>query len=172
MVRNTRPVSARYHAAANAERIKAGELSDVVLDSSRYVGIWQQEGNSSTAYGIGLGPRAKEHAEGYADMDLRVTDKDADGTPDVANGKLRWEVYDDPEQENLVAYSSTFRSENLRSAVNDSRTEKPVMHGQMPVAGDDSTIVLAFRADDANDGDTLTSGNCSDDLGIPYSRYK
>lgn len=168
MVRNT------YHnpdliGAANREQISSADLIDgTTMDSSRYVPIFEQQGNKKTAYGAGIGPDDRDRGEGWSDLDL----KDNSTTPVDINGKLRWEVYDDPEQENLIAYSRTFRSSDLRAAVSESRTEKVNVPAQAPLAGDDSYLVLGMKVDSGNDGDVLSAANSDNGVGMAYSRYK
>ena len=170
MVQNT-----QYHpdlrGAGNREQFTAGDLEDgKAVDSDRYVTVAQVQGNSSTAYGAGIGPKNRNSGEGWSDLDLQLLDDS--GAAAAAEGKLRWEVYSDPEKEDLVAYSRTFSAGDLRSAVAADRTDKVLTPAQQPIAGQDSYLVLAFKANDSQDGYTVSAGDSDHDVGMAYSRYK
>lgn len=157
--------------AANREQVAASDLEDgKTVDSDRFVTVFAEQGNKKTAYGAGIGPNNRDAGEGWSDLDLKLLD-DSSAVVD-ATGTLRWEVYDDPERENLIAYSRTFRAANLRSAVQDSRTDKVNVAAQQPLAGEDSFLVLAYRATDAETGYTVSAGDSAVDVGMAYSRYK
>lgn len=163
MVKNTRPIGAR----GNEQRFTADDLKDgKTLDSDRYVTLFEVQGDTTTAYGPGNGPRNADHASGWSDFDLQ----DVNGN--AIEGKYRWEVYKDSSKEDLVATSSTFTDGDLRSAVNSARKDKRNIPGEQPVAGNDSYLVFAFRASASSDGAEVSAQNSDYDLGVAYSEYK
>lgn len=166
MVRNTTPVPRKYHGQASSEHIRSEDLMGTTLTTERFLPIFEIMGNKKTAYGPGIGPDSRDRGTGWSDLDLQ----NSAGSP--IDAKLRWEIYDDPERENLIAYSSTFAAADLRAAVAADRTEKRLLEGHQPLAGDDSYLVLAAQAKSGSDGDTVSSTNSAVDVGVAYSRYK
>lgn len=163
MVKSTRPTSA----GGNEERFTTHDMNDgKQLDSDQYVPLFQVQGDTSTAFGPGFGPDSRDRAEGWADLDLQ---NEAGAN---VEGKFRWEVYADSAKEDLIATSSKFTDGGLRSAVAADRTNKRNMPAEKPAAGNDSWLVLAFRASESSDGDVVSADNSEYDLGIPYSEYK
>ncbi len=162
MVKSTYPISAR----GNEQRFTAQDLTEKTLDSDRYVTLFDIQGDTTTAYGPGFGPDDRNRAEGWSDLDLRNEDGDR------IEGKYRWEVYQDSAKEDLIAKSSTFTDGGLRSAVEASRTDKRNMPAEQPVVGNDSYLVLAFRASPSSDEETVSASETDYDLGIAYSEYK
>lgn len=162
MVKSTKPMPQE----GNEQRFRVGDLKEKTLDSDRYVPVFEAQGDTSTAYGPGYGPKNRDYAEGWSDLDLQNSSGSA------ISGKFRWEIYGDSAQEDLIATSSTFSAGGLRSAVSADRTNKRNMPAEQPIAGNDSYVVLAFKADSSSDGDTVSASNSNHDLGIAYSEYK
>lgn len=162
MVRQTKPI----RAGANEQRFMSEDLKNKTLDAERFVGVAEIQGDTTTAYGPGHGPKNRDAATGWSDLDL------ADDAGNSLNGKFRWEVYKDSSKEDLVAKSSTFQAGDLRSAVAADRTNKRNIPSEQPLAGNDSYLVLAFKVSDAHDGATVSANNSSEDLGIAFSEYK
>lgn len=167
MVKSTRPINAN----GNEQRFRVEDMNDgKTLDSDRFVTLFEEQGDTNTAYGLGHGPSNRDYAKGWSDYDLQVDD--GTGTIEPAQGKYRWEIYRDAAKEELVAKSATFSAGDLRSAVAADRTQKRNIPAEQPLAGNDSFVVLAFRAAPAQDGYTVSAADSNDDLGIAYTEYK
>lgn len=162
MVKNTKRIRAR----GNEQRFTSGDMKEKTLDSDRFVTVFEQSGDTTSAYGPGYGPDDRDRAEGWSDFDLQ------NAAGNAVDGKYRWEIYGDSSKEDLIAVSSTFTAGDLRSSVAADRTNKRNMPAEQPLAGNDSYLVLAFKADPSNDGDSLSASNSAYDLGVAYSEYR
>lgn len=163
MVQNTVSTDAR----GNQQDFDPSDMNDgKILDSSRYVSIFEVQGDTTTAYGPGYGSSDQDRDSGWSDFDLQ------DDAGNAVAGKFRWEIYRDSSQEDLIAVSSTIPANDLRSAVDADRTNKRNITAEKPAAGNDSWLVLAFKAREAHDGDAVSATNSDSDLGISYSEYR
>lgn len=163
MVQNLRPVGADV---GSPEQIRSADLNAKTVDQDRWVPLHERQSSKSVKYFPGRGVNNRRGNAGFADMDLQ----DDSTTPVNIDGQFRWEIYSDANQDDLVATSIVGRSEDLRAAVNENRTEKPMEPLQKPGAGEEGYVVLAFKADAGSDGATVSPSNSSEDVGIPYTR--
>jgi hypothetical protein len=163
MVRNLYPKGVSMGAE---ERIRNGDLNGATVDQDNWVPIFETQSTRTLKYAPGHGVSDRRGNAGFADLDLQTS------TPSDIDGQLRWEVYNDANKDDLVGVSATFRSENLRAAVNDNRTEKPMMPLLAPGAPDEGFVVLAFKADSGSDGDTISPSDSNVDVGLPYTRFQ
>lgn len=169
-VNNFVPANGAELSKANQKRVRPADLNDAkVMDSDRFVPIFEVQSNRTEVYAPGSGPSNRQHAKGWSDLDLR---DDAAAPGGEINGDLRWEMYGDSSREDLRRVSDTFRTEDLRSAEAEQRTEKEVIPQLAPAAPQDGYVVLALKVDAADDGAALDSTNSTVDLGIPYSKLR
>lgn len=161
MVQNTNRTNAR----GNQRDFDPTDMLEKTLDSDRYVPLFERQGDTTTAFGPGYGDTRVNGDSGWSDYDLQ------DSNANAVEGKFRWEIYRDSSKEDLIATSSTFPANDLRSAVSADRTEKRNIPAEKPAAGNDSYLVFAFKAKQAHDGATVSQSNSNSDLGIAYSEY-
>lgn len=161
MVQNLQNVNAD---AGSREYIRSSDLNSATVSEDRWVSLFEVQSSKTIKYFPGAGTANRQGNAGFGDLDLQ----NSGGT--ATDGELRWEVYRDAQRDDLVAVSDTFRSEDLRAAVSENRTEKPMIPLQKPGAGEDGYVVLAFKAASGSDGDTISTSNSSEDVGIPYTR--
>jgi len=168
MVRNMVNADAAGRRRASRDNIRGADLEDNDLVDGTYIPVWEQQADRTTTYAGGHGPANRNSGNaGFGDLDIQ------NGAGNASDGKLRWEVYRDSSKENLKAVSDTFRSEDLRGAASGTdRTEKPVFPQKANVPPQDGYLVLAMDADSGSDGDTVSSANSTQDLGVPYSRIQ
>lgn len=165
MVRNTVQANAAEVDRGNKDRFKSGDMLSSTLVNGIFVPVFEVQADRTETYMGGYGPNNRDAGEvGWADVDIQNSNNNA------ADGVLRWEVYRDSSKEDLVAKSSTFRSEDLRSSQGASRRDKMVLPQQAPAAPQDGYLVLGMDADSGSDGDSLSSSNSATDLGVPYAR--
>lgn len=172
-IQNTSEANMAEVEAAEQDRWDADDLIDgVTVSDSGFRTVFQVQSDRSTKFAPGYGYRQDSYAEGYADFALKLAD-DTTGTNAVdANGKFRWEIYGDSDKESPIAFSGTFRSSELRTSVSPDRTEKTVIPQKAPAAPEDGFVVLAYQAKANEDGKVVYDAGSTDDIGIPYARFK
>lgn len=156
--------------AANRERWDTDDMEESTVLKNTYVPVFEIQSDRTTVFAPGSGLNSAQSATGYADLDLQVLD-DSDTAVD-AKGRLRWAMYRDSSREDLQRVSTTFRAENLRSAVAADRTEKEILPQLAPAAPQDGWLVLEYKPKDSQDGYAVSASDSSVDLGIPYSRIQ
>lgn len=167
MVQNLRPVGAT---AGSQETIRNTDLNDgKSVSSDNWVPIFEAQSSKTIHYAPGYGVPNREGNAGFGDLDLQGID--GAGAVVALDGELRWEVYRDANQNDPVGFGDTHRTEKLRADVAESKTDKTMMPLQKPGAGEDGYIVLAYKADPANDGHDLSASDSAVDQGVPYSRF-
>lgn len=172
-VPNTSPANTQEIEAAEQDRWDVDDLIDgVTVSDSEYRTVFQVQSDRSTKFAPGYGYRDDNHAEGYADFGLQVADDTAGTNAADAKGKYRWEVYGDSDKESPIAFSGTFRASELRTSVSSNRKDKTVISQMAPAAPEDGYVVLAYKGKTAEDGQVTYDGGSSDDVGIPYARFK
>lgn len=163
MVKSLRQVHSRV---ANPLEFEAGALSEPTLQSSdQYYEIFAAQGDTTTAYGAGFGPRDKNtNSDGWSDLDLQ----NAGGT--AIAGKIRFRVYRDSSKEDLIAQSGTYSLNSLRSAVSEARTDKVLIAGLLStMAGNDSFLTVEVKPSASSAGDAVSAANSNSDQGLAYS---
>lgn len=160
MVRNMTLVGA---AVGSPQRIKSGDLNGKTVDSDRWVNLFEAQSSKTVKYYAGYGVDNRQGNAGFEDLDLQ------NATPNPIDGEFRWAVYRDANMDDLVATAAIGKSENLRSAVADARTEKPMDGVKNPGAGEEGYIVLEFKADAGSDGMTIDPAASGDGIGVPYT---
>lgn len=175
MVNNFVAANAQEIGMANSKRIRPSDLNNKALDSERFVPIWEVQSNRTEVYAPGIGNDDRSRGNvGYADLDLQADGTGSGNAGDEVNGDLRWEMYGDSSREDLRYVSDTFRTEDLRADVTQSRTEKTVIRQLAPAAPQDGYVVLALKANAGSDGyvvdDSTTNTNV--DVGIPYAKIR
>lgn len=167
MVQNMNNQNGQERNASNLERIKSGDLLEPTLSSGdNYYAIWTSEGTRTTAYAGGFGPQNRDYARGWSDLDLQNT------VPGDIEGKARWVVYTDSQMDDPIAFSDTWNLSDLRASVSSGRTEKEVMPGLVPFAGQDRVLALEVSPASSSVGDTVSAADSTADLGIPYSQLR
>jgi hypothetical protein len=164
MVQNFNNASPKERKISARRNVNAGDLNGVTVDSNVYKGVFSVKGTRVDAYFPGYGKDSTSSMQNRADLDIQNSGGSA------SDGDLRWELYASEDRENLIAKSNTFRTEALRSSVAAELADKITMPEQSPGAGQDRELVLAMKADDGSDGDTISSSNSNSEQGLPYSR--
>lgn len=161
-----------YIEAAAPQSFDVDDLNDgQILDSNRFVEVAALQSDRSTKYAPGYGFRNRQYAEGWADLDMKST-PDGGTTINDPAGNFRWEYYSDSDKEALEYTSGTFKASGLRSAVTADLTNKPVVSQKAPAVNEDGFLVLAFKAKQTYDGETINAANSAVDQGIPYAKLK
>lgn len=146
-------------------RILNGDLEAVTPSAGTWTPIWKQQSTKSVKYAHGHGVSNRDGNAGFGDLDLQH----AAGALD---GELRFEVYNDANMDDLIAISGVYRTENLRAAVSDSRTEKPMFPLLAPGAPDEGYLVLAYKPDAGSAGTAVDPAASNVGVGIPYTRFQ
>lgn len=150
MVRSLRTKKGLYE-LGDRRTIRAGQLSDEVLRAGNDITVFREKVPSDKQFWWGHGGesrtsgntvhtkgdvvRAADGASIDGEVVLAITDSDGD--------PLAKRTYAD--------------LESLREAINESRSERPMMAAMGPAAGSDRYIELRINADAANDSDTVDS---------------
>jgi hypothetical protein len=154
---------------AEAASFESPGLLGTTLTDTRFLPIFEVQGDNTTGYGAGHGVSNKNNNnQGWSDLDLQNT------VPGAIDAALRWEVYRDSSQEQLAAHSGKFYTTPLRNAIGNATREKFLMAARGSpngIAGDQQYLVLAARADPASSGDTVDPGQSNTEEGIAYSEY-
>lgn len=169
MVQNTYNAVDRGESSPGAvDYFQAGDLNDKTLDEDRFVPVIVEEGDKSNFLFHGYGsPSRQDGNTGYFYADIKTTN-DGGSTNEDLNGKVRFEVYNDADQEDPKAFSHTYNAQDLKEAKSESRTDRPVLPLQSPGASDDQTIVVSVRVASGQDGYDVDSS--ASDIHIPYSK--
>jgi len=175
MVQDNRPARSTR---GNERRITDGDLTEATVDQDNWIELFSVQSSNSLKYfpGHGVANRDMGNA-GFADVDLEADGTGALGDGDAIDGDLRWAVYNDASKDDLAAIGPKIRSEQLRGAVSDNRTEKPFIPIQAIGAPFDGYIVLECKADAGSDGAVVeadTSSHSGDvvDVGIPFTELR
>lgn len=167
MVRNMAYQNGQEQERSNIERIKANDLEEPTLSSGdNYYAVWSVTGTKNTAYAGGFGPRNRDFARGWSDLDIQNDDGEA------IEGKGRFVVYSDEEMDDPMAYSDTFDLSDLRAAVDESRTDKEVIAGMVPFAGDSRVLAFEIKPRDSSVDDVVSASDSEADLGLAYSKLR
>lgn len=170
------------NAAANMARgqkqqIGDGDLTEATLASDRWVPIFEVQSSKSIKYFPGYGTGNRQGQAGYSDLDLEADGSGTGTDGDSIAAELRWEVYNDAAKDDLAAVGPYFRSEDLRAAVSQDRTEKVLSPMQRVGAPEDGYLVLAAKVDSAQDGvvveaDTSAHSGSVSDVGMAYTKIR
>lgn len=149
---------------ANQKYIKAPELLEPTLSTEdNFFAIYTLEGTKTRAFAAGFGSKNRDLAQGWSDLDLQ------NGAGTAIEGDARFAVYTDSQMDDPIAYSDTFDLNLLRSRVSSNTTDKALIHGMVPFAGEDRVLALEVTPDAASVGDAVSAANSAYDLGITYS---
>lgn len=161
----TRAMRKAFTRTSSADHFVAGDLLTPTLQQEdEWYKIFETQGDSTTAFGAGYGPDNDiTNAHGWSDLDLQ------DSVPDPIDGKVRYRIYRDSNQEDLVAQSTKLSTGPLRSAVSASRKDKilvPATWSQ--VAGDDGWLTVEVSPDSASTGQQVDTTNSATDFGMAF----
>lgn len=165
----TRNLVQRFNRQGSPDQFRAADLLEPTLQQSdEWYKIFEVQGDTTKAYGAGYGPDDdRVNAHGWSDLDLQ------NSTPDPINGKVRFRVYRDSDQEDLVAQSGKFDLGPLRSAVSAGRKDKILIPAEWSaVAGNDSWLTVEVSPDSSSTGDTVTAANSSTDFGMAFGEIQ
>lgn len=162
MARNLREVKNPQKAKRGTEkRFKTSDLREVSVFSDTYRDILQRRSTESAKFYLGHGMRSRDDPNaGYFYADIQASS-------DPINGEIRFVVYADSEDE-VPIVGSSYPTEELREAADDSRTERPVLPLQLPGAGKDKAIAVQLKADDDSDGDEIDADESN--VSIPFTQ--
>lgn len=150
----------------NEKAIEADDVKAATLDKDRWVPIWEQQSTKSLKYFPGYGVGDRRGQAGYSDLDLTATGNGTGTAGDNINCELRWEVYNDANQDDPAAFGPYFTSGDLRAAVSEDRTNKTLTPMQRIGAPEDGYLVLAAKVKDSQDG---VETQASVDTGMAYT---
>lgn len=163
MVRNLREVKDAEKAKRGTEKtFTEDDLSAVSVFEDTYRDVITRRSTESAKFYLGHGMRSRDDPNaGYYYADVQ------NGTPAAINGRLRFVVYADSEDE-VPIVGDTKNLRDLREAASDARTERPVLPLQLPGAGKDKAIAVQLKAASGSDGDTISPADSN--VLIPYTQ--
>ena len=134
--------------------IRASHLNDSVeMNAGNEVTLYSRQVPADKLYAHGFGPSDRRAGQtAYAKADLR------DDEDNPIEGEVVLAITDS-EQRHVVADREYDDLENLREAVEDDRTDRPVQQVFTPAAREDQHIELRIRADSESDGATFDREN-------------
>ena len=144
----------------------SSDLNEKSVDADEFITLLSVQGTTVQGYKAGYGPDNRNGDASFGDLDLQ------DDTGSPVDGKFRWALYKDPEQERLIAKGDEFQASVLRDDVSAAKTDKSMFPQQSPGAGNDSVLAFEFKAEPDNDGDTISRSESGHQLGIPYSEIE
>jgi len=175
MVRDNPPLR---RVRGNERRITSGDLTETTVNSDNWIELWSLQSTNSLKYVPGYGVENRQRGNaGFADLDLEATGNGSGNDGDAIDGDLRWAVYNDAGKNDLAAVGPKLRSETLRGAVSDDRTEKPFVAMRKIGAPFDGYIAFEIKADSASDGREVEADDADHtgsvvDVGIPYAEVR
>lgn len=152
--------------SGRGEVAEEGDLDAVTLDANTYKAVWSQTGKKSEFYWVGNGIENQDANVGRLYADIQST-PDGGTTINATSGTARFVVFEDPDMDYYKAVGPTFSLGDLRDAVADNRTERPMLANLNPGASEDEVIALEVKG---NDGETVSTDNC--DVHIPYTALR
>lgn len=169
MARNLKEVKEPEKAKRGTEqRFLEDDLQGVTVFEDTYRDILKRTSTESAKFYLGHGQRTTDDPNaGYMYADVRSTETDADGNAIEIDGRFRFVVYADSEDE-VPIVGGTVPSREMRQAANEARRERPVLPLQLPGAGKDKAIAVQFKATPGSDGDTIDPA--ASEVSIPYTQ--
>lgn len=156
---------------AEQEEIEPQHLEETSVRGGDYVEVFTVTGSRTKAYAPGYGKGSRNADEvGFSDMDFQLVD--GEGNPVEGQGKFRWVIYESEDLDNPMRRRVTHNAKQLRSSVNADLTDKRIMQGRAPRAGQDRVLALEYRATEDEDGYTVSTENSEADQGISYSLFR
>lgn len=147
-------------------RIKSADLTtSTTLDQNRFVEVFSVQATETESFAPGHGPQG-EHTQSYSDLDLE------DSGDNEITGEMRWEVYRDSSKNELMAIRDLESPTVFSSAVSVTpyKDKQPTPEGAI-IPPKDGYLVLAVKVDNStNDGNTASTSNSSEDVGLAYTR--
>lgn len=132
------------------------------LEQDKYRVVAGRQSSATNWYINGYGTESRAGDGGFLYLDL------VDSEGNDITGKLRTVVYADERAEDPKCYGPTFDLGELRDAVNDSRTERPMLPVQQIGAKEDEWVALEVKAD-ASEVDGNVVDESASDFNIPLS---
>lgn len=134
-----------------------------------FVPVATVESTAKKQYAHGFGSQDRSQGNtGFAYSDFQADD----GTGTIVNlsGTLRLVVYESSDLEQPKLFGSEYDLDELREAVNDSRTERPIVSVERRLALEDEVLAWELNVDSNQDGYTVSAADC--DIQIPYSEWR
>lgn len=148
----------------NPRVAEEGDFEDATLDSGRFVRVWSETATRKVLYWLGQGLEDQRANVGRIYLDAQ------NAVPGNIDGTARVVVYESDDHEFYKAIGPYFSLSDLRDAVTDDRTSRPMLAALNPGADEDEVIGLEIKAAAGSDGDTFTAANS--DAHVPYSEIR
>lgn len=145
-----KPVGAK---AGNRTDFTEGDLRDgttVHGDEYRVIGFIEADSVRHYLWGFATSDRFDGNS-GFSFADIKVT-PDGGSTVNDLKGDLRLTSYHSAALDTKKAIGPVYRSQDLREAATESRTDRPIIPALNPVAGEDEVIALEAKVDSSQDG--------------------